>query len=90
MHVKIYCSYLFFIVPTSVANEETSFSMCGISGLPVNTSPLQKKKKEEKTCIKNNIYIKKLVSSFQRITSENALEAIKVVKELQLTNQNVS
>lgn len=60
--------------------------------LDYQSTPLhyKKKKKEEKTCIKNNIYIKKLVSSFQRINSENALEAIKVVKELQLTNQNVS
>ena len=82
--MKIYRSYLFFIVLTSVANKKTSFSMRGISGrtqsITLHCKWAENPEKKEK------IYFKKLVSSFSRINSETAMEAIKVVKELQLTN----
>ena len=82
--IKIYRSYLFFIVLTSVANQKTSFSMRGISWRPQSITLHGKWAENPEK--KEKIYIKKLVSSFYRINSETAMEAIKVVKELQLTD----
>ena len=82
--MKIYRSNLFFIVLTSVANEKTSFSMRGISGRPQSITLHGKWAENPER--KEKIYIKKLVSSFYRINSQTSMEAIKVVKELQLTD----
>ena len=82
--IKIYRSYLFFIVLTSVANQKTSFSMRGISERP-QSIPLYCKWAENPEK-KEKIYIKKLVSSFYRMNRATAMEVINVVKELQLTN----
>ena len=84
VHIKIYRSYLFFIALTLVANEKTSFSMCGISRRPQSITLHGKWAENPER--KEKIYIKKLVSSFHRINSETSMEEIKVVKELQLTN----